>query len=130
MWITKGMTKSRSTGDITARAKKIWVVYNGHMSTKFSLVNLLEKLRQELPSIEERYQVESLEVFGSYLHAKEQASSDLDLLVEFSELPGFFKFIELENYLSDKLGIKVDLVMKDSLKPAIGKRVLSETIHV
>jgi predicted nucleotidyltransferase len=39
-------------------------------------------------------------------------------------------FIELEYYLSDLLGIKVDLVMKDALKPVIGKRILKEVIEV
>jgi len=106
------------------------IVYNGHMSKKYGLAKLLEKLRQELPLLEECYQVETLEVFGSYLRAEEQVTSDLDLLVEFSELPGFLKFIELENHLSEILGVKVDLVMKDSLKPSIGKRVLSETMLI
>jgi len=31
-------------------------------------------------------------------------------LVEFEEVPSLFKFIEIENYLSNILGIKVDLV--------------------
>jgi len=50
----------------------------------------------------------------------------LDLLVTFSQAPSLFKFIELADYLSNFLGIKVDLVMKSSLKPNIGKRILSE----
>ena len=40
------------------------------------------------------------------------------------------KFVELEEYLSELLGIKVDLVMKSSLKPRIRKRVLQEVIYV
>ncbi|MHA2203758.1 MAG: nucleotidyltransferase family protein [Candidatus Hodarchaeales archaeon] len=39
-------------------------------------------------------------------------------------------FIELEQYLSEKLGMKVDLVMKDALKPYIGKQILKEVIYV
>ncbi len=90
------------------------------------LADLIEILRQELPELKRKYRVENLEVFGSYVRGEEREGSDLDLLVEFSEIPGLFKFIELENYLSDKLGVKVDLVMKDSLRPAIGERILSE----
>ena len=52
--------------------------------------------------------------------------SDLDLLVTFEEVPTLFQFVALENFLSDDLGVKVDLVMKDSLKPAIGKYILEE----
>jgi predicted nucleotidyltransferase len=39
---------------------------------------------------------------------------------------GLLKFIALENYLSDLLGVKVDLVEKQALKPAIGRNVLEE----
>ena len=45
--------------------------------------------------------------------------SDLDILVTFKEVPGLFQYIELENVISDSLGIKVDLVMEDALKPGI-----------
>jgi predicted nucleotidyltransferase len=48
------------------------------------------------------------------------------VLVEFSKTPTIFKFVNLENYLSDSLGVKVDLVMKDALKPTIGKYILNE----
>ena len=40
------------------------------------------------------------------------------------------KFMELENYLSGELNIKVDLVMKDSIKPALTENILSHTIPV
>ena len=52
------------------------------------------------------------------------------MLVEFYETPGLLRFIAMENYLSDLLGVKVDLVMKDALKPAIGKRILAEVVPV
>jgi hypothetical protein len=51
-------------------------------------------------------------------------------LVTFSKPPSLFKFVRLENHLSDTLGVKVDLVMKDSLKPAIGKHILREAVSV
>ncbi|KXS40171.1 MAG: DNA polymerase beta domain protein region, partial [Methanohalophilus sp. T328-1] len=46
------------------------------------------------------------------------------------ETPGLLEFIELENYLSDTLGIKVDLVHKKALKPNIGKNILNEATPV
>jgi predicted nucleotidyltransferase len=54
----------------------------------------------------------------------------LDILVTFSEMPSLLRFIELENDLSDRLGIKVDLVLREALKPAIGERVLHEVVPV
>jgi predicted nucleotidyltransferase len=87
-------------------------------------------LRQHLPSLTEKYRIKSLGVFGSYVRRQQRLESDIDLLVAFDEPPGLFKFIELENYLTDLLGIKVDLVLKDALKPMIEKRVLSEVVEV
>ena len=91
---------------------------------------ILNKLRQLLPLVTQCYHVEALGVFGSYSRNEEAPGSDLDILVTFSDPPSLFKFIELENYLSDHLGVKVDLVMKDALKPAIGRRIMKEVIPV
>jgi len=94
------------------------------------LAAVRKALRQHMPALVERYRVKSLGIFGSFVHGEQAPSSDLDLLVEFSELPGLLKFIELENYLTDLLEIKVDLVMRDALKPEIGRRILAEVILV
>ncbi|HLF75802.1 MAG TPA: nucleotidyltransferase family protein [Anaerolineales bacterium] len=89
-----------------------------------------ETLRQQLPLLREQYGVETLEVFGSYIRQEQKADSDLDILVTFTEVPSLLKFIRLENDLSEILGVQVDLVMKDSLKPAISEFILREAIPV
>jgi len=78
----------------------------------------------------ERYSVETLEIFGSYVRSEQKKDSDLDILVTFKEVPSLLTFIAIENYLSDLLEVKVDLVMKDSLKPKIGGQILREAILV
>ena len=98
------------------------------MDSELTLV--LSKLRELLPVLSDRYNVQELGVFGSYARYEEHDDSDLDILVTFSETPSLLKFIELENYLSDVFGVKVDLVMKDSLKPEIGKQILEEVMQV
>ena len=71
--------------------------------------------------------VKSLGVFGSYARSEQRKRSDLDLLVEFeNDTLSLLKFIEVQNYLSDLLGVKVDLVEKSGLKPSIRARVLRE----
>lgn len=87
-------------------------------------------LREKNPLLAEQYHVATLEVFGSYIRNEQRTDSDLDILVTFSKPPSLLKFVRLENYLSDQLGVKVDLVMKDSLKPAIGKNILREVVLV
>src|SRR5215211_2723982 len=98
------------------------------MTSALSLEKILEELRQQIPMLAERYSVDTLEVFGSYVRSEQQKDSDLDILVTFKEVPSLLTFIAIENYLSDLLGVKVDLVMKDSLKPKIGQRILREVV--
>jgi uncharacterized protein len=91
-----------------------------------NLEELLVKLRALLPTLIPQYHINTLEIFGSFVRNEAHADSDLDLMVTFEQVPTLFQFVALENYLSDSLGIKVDLVMKDSLKPFIGQHILSE----
>jgi len=100
------------------------------MARRRSLKKILEILHQQIPILAERYSVEKLEVFGSYVRDEQKADSDLDVLVTFTEAPSLLTFIAIENYLSDLLGVKVDLVMKDSLKQKIGEHILREAIPV
>jgi hypothetical protein len=90
------------------------------------LAEIMEKLRAVLPEVAKRYGVDSLGVFGSYVHGKQRPDSDLDVLVTFKTVPSMLKFVELENYLADYLGLRVDLVMQSALKPNIGRVVMEE----
>ena len=100
------------------------------MTRTRSLEKILETLRQQIPMLAERYRVEKLEVFGSYVRSQQKKDSDLDILITFRDVPSLLTFIAIENYLSDLLGVKVDLVMKDSLKPKIGQQILHEVVPV
>jgi hypothetical protein len=93
-----------------------------------TLEELRPLLRHLVPGLRRQYKLASLGIFGSYVRNEQRADSDLDLLVTFDEPPSLLKLIELENHLSDALGVKVDLVLKDSLKPHIGKQVLAEVL--
>lgn len=84
--------------------------------------------RQELPKLKTRFHIQSLGLFGSYVRGTARSTSDLDVLVEFIEEPSLFQFLECESHLSVLLGVKVDLVMKETLKPRIGRHILSEVV--
>jgi len=88
------------------------------------------KLEELKPILKEKFKVKSIGVFGSYIRGEEKEKSDLDILVKFEEPVSLLKFIELENYLSDSIGVKVDLVMKSALKPRIGKHILEEVVNI
>ncbi len=87
-------------------------------------------LQERLPELQARYGVRSLALFGSYVRGEPDGASDLDILVEYETPPDFFQFVELEDHLSQMLGVKVDLVMKSALRPHIGKQILAECIPV
>ena len=91
------------------------------------LKNQIEALK---PVLKERFKVETIGIFGSYVRGEQKRKSDLDVLVEFSETPSLFEFVELEDFLSQKRGLKVDLVMRDSLKPRIRGSILKEAVYV
>ena len=99
-------------------------------------MNRLEILKNRLTEqkiyLENKFHVKKLGIFGSYVRGEETVTSDLDILIEFESAYrfGLLTFCHLENYLSDLLEVNVDLVMKDSLKPRIGQKILSEVIYL
>jgi len=88
--------------------------------------DLIARLRYEMPRLQRDYAVRSFGLFGSFARGEQDISSDVDLLVDFVKKPGMFGFLSLQEELSEILGRPVDLVTRDALKPAIGRRILSE----
>jgi predicted nucleotidyltransferase len=82
--------------------------------------------------LRKKYGVLEVGIFGSYVRNQQNKQSDVDVLVEFEESSNLslLDFVRLENYLSEVLGVKVDLVEKHTLKPRIGKRVLEEVVKI
>ncbi len=83
-----------------------------------------------MPALTERHKIKSLGIFGSYVRGEARSTSDVDLLVEFSETPDIFKFMDLEDDLTALLGRKVDLVTRPALKGNRGDRILREVVPV
>jgi hypothetical protein len=95
-----------------------------------SFEEIKEILSKSKPMVQEKYQVKELGIFGSYVRGEQNESSDVDILIAFEKAPSLLKFIELENYLSETIGIPVDLVIKQVLKPRIGENILAEVIYL
>ena len=90
----------------------------------------MEKLRENMPSLREKYNVKTLGIFGSYIRGEQTKKSDVDILVEFEKPLGLLDFVGLQLELSEILGKKVDLVPKNALKPRIGKHILEEVRYI
>jgi predicted nucleotidyltransferase len=92
--------------------------------------NAIKKLKEIKHTLQRNYCIKRIGIFGSYIRGEENEKSDIDILVEFDSPIDIFKFIELEETLSKKLGVKADLVSKQALKPFIGEKILKEVIYV
>ena len=92
------------------------------------LTRLTQILRDHLPALSGRYRIRSLGVFGSYVRGTQRSDSDLDLLITFDDPPGLLAYVELENQLADLVGVPVDLVMEDALKPRLRQQIMHEVV--
>jgi len=88
---------------------------------------LLSKRKAELKKL---FNVKEIGIFGSYVRKEQKRGSDLDVLVEFKEVPGLFKFLRLEDYLTKMLGIKVDLVRKKAVRKELRHQILNEVVYL
>jgi len=96
------------------------------MRSREEIFAILQRLRDELST---RFSVSRIGIFGSVARGEQTETSDIDILVEFSRPIGFFTFVELEEYLSLRLGAPVDLVTPDALKPLIREQVTAEVAY-
>jgi predicted nucleotidyltransferase len=97
-----------------------------------SIGQVNQQLERLKPVLEEKFHVTTIGVFGSYSRGEQTKKSDVDVLVEFAEDAhiGLLKYVELEIFLTEQLGIKVDLVARGGLKPSLKDRILSEVVYV
>ncbi len=91
---------------------------------------IIRIIQSSKPEMESHYGIRRLGLFGSYVKGKQGKRSDIDILVAFNRDIDLFEFLDLREYLEHQLHAKVDLVMESALKPAIGKRILSEVEYV
>lgn len=87
-------------------------------------------LKQHKKELAEKYKIKEIGIFGSYVRGDQKKRSDIDILVEYEELPDLLKFIELERYLEGLLKQKVDLVEKTGLRTQLKEKILKETVYI
>ena len=89
-------------------------------------------MRNQEPYLAEKYGVHIIGVFGSYVRNEQRPESDLDILVELERPPkiSLIGLVELEQYLSEMLDVRVDMAIRKNLKKRIGERILREVVPV
>jgi predicted nucleotidyltransferase len=93
----------------------------------------IEQLKKNLAGykreLKEKYHIKQLGIFGSYVRGEETQVSDLDIMVELEEPIGL-EFVTLAEELESRLGLKVDLISANAVKPRMMKRIKEELIYV
>ena len=95
-----------------------------------TLNEVTEIVRRHSSILEERYGISVVGIFGSYVRGEEKAGSDIDLLAEILKPISLLELIGAELYLSEVLGLKVDLVPKRSLRAELKEAILREAVAV
>ncbi|MBU1130388.1 nucleotidyltransferase family protein, partial [Patescibacteria group bacterium] len=71
---------------------------------------VIGKISSQKPFLADKFFVKEIGVFGSVARGEQSPQADVDILVDFKNPIGIFDFIRLEDYLSELLNSKVDLV--------------------
>jgi predicted nucleotidyltransferase len=96
------------------------------------LNEIIDKLKEIKPVIEKEYSVEEVGIFGSYVRGEQTETSDIDIMVALKQghAVGLIEFAGLKEFLSNILGLQVDLITKKGIKPALKKYILNEVIYL
>ena len=94
-----------------------------------SIIEIETKQKEIKPLLAEKFHVSKIGYFGSYAKGLQTDSSDLDLVVEFSQPVGW-TFFTLESFLEQSLGINVDLTTKNGLKERVKESILNQVKYI
>lgn len=94
-----------------------------------STAEIESKLQAIKPELTEKFHVSSIGYFGSYANGQQTETSDLDLVVEFSQPVGW-SFFTLESFLEQSLGLSIDLITRNGLKERIKASILNQVKYI
>ena len=96
-----------------------------------NIVEIKQKLKNNDNYLKETFYIKEIGIFGSFIHGKQKADSDIDILVEFNKgHKDFFNYIRLKYYLEEIIGHKADLVIKGAVKSRLKEKILNEVEYV
>ena len=88
-------------------------------------MNKLEHIKSQIKPILKKYGIKKAGIFGSSARG-ESVVNDLDLLVKIDKKISLLEFIGIQQELEDELGMKVDLVEYEAIKPALKEEILRD----
>lgn len=94
-----------------------------------TLQEIIEILNERKKYLNKKFKIKKIRIFGSYARGEQRETSDIDLIVDFEEVPTFIELMEIQEELEKLLGVKVDLLTKESISPFI-KPYIKEVVVI
>lgn len=91
-----------------------------------NLDQIKKVIKQHREELEKNFKVKTIAIFGSYVRNEQKGKSDIDILVEFKTSVSLLHIVSLENYFSDILGIKADVVPKKNIRKELRETIIKE----
>ena len=91
---------------------------------------VLDLLKTHKPTLEQRFGVTKLALYGSLARDQATDASDVDVLVEFATPPDWRQYFGAQFYLEDLFGRSVDLATKEEVRAEIRRYVERDAIDV
>lgn len=96
----------------------------------WDVVRLAALLKDRLPRLRRQYGIGTLEIFGSYARNEHRSDSDLDVLVTFTRTPTLFDLVDLQDELGETLGVRVDLVLRSTLREGVARNIHADLLRL
>jgi uncharacterized protein len=118
-----------NASEVVREALRLMVEHGGDTGALRTRPPKKDQVRKTLAALEKSLRergVTSLAIFGSVLDDKAAPQSDIDLLIDIDPKVRFslVDLVSAKEFLEDRLGYGVGLVLKEGLEPAIRDSVL------
>jgi uncharacterized protein len=91
---------------------------------------MVQNLDNIIISTLKEFNPEKIGIFGSFARNENTPGSDLDILVKFKDGITLLQLIKLENSLSEKLNVKVDLVTEGAITNKKLKEYIQKDLRI
>lgn len=96
----------------------------------YTTSQILTILKEKKASLQKKYPLSELGIFGSYARGDFNEESDIDILVDFNGRIDGFEYIRLAHELEDSFDQRIDVVSRKGIKPQYLPYVEKSLIHV
>jgi uncharacterized protein len=116
-----------SVGQRTVTLTCDWATANLYLMVR-NRNETLALLRALLPEAARTYKVRGIALFGSVARGEQDATSDVDVLVDFEDGADLLDQVGLAIMLEERLACPVDVVPRRALRPEFADSVLAESV--